>query len=311
MTHAFDFEFFVGACLQLVLRHKDLPSYQLHYLQMERELFPAPEQGNLRDDDDLRRRLGLVLARAIWRAAPNPQLAFACPTLPQPGRNDPCYCGSQKKFSDCCAPLQQNAPLQNVDLLGEVLRLLPRTQWKSLPGSRIDISRVEHAAGVWVERGELKDALALVEPWFAGDDAFVSRRELLFDLLLGLYSDLRKPRKKSQLLDRALRHGDRDLRSAALQRMSAMASDRNDFERAWALFDEAQRINPAAVSLSHLEVTLLLSQGREPEAKAAARKWIARLGRSRDPALQGLIGHLQTFARDGMQALLRLQAEQD
>lgn len=306
MNSGFDFDFFVGGCLQLMLRSGDLSEYQFRYLLMERELFPPPPEGNLRDDDDLRRRLGLTLARSVWQASPNPSFRFACPRLPSPQRNEPCYCGSGIKFKQCCEPLSRNAPLKEVNLLGEVLRLLPRTKWRTLPDSHVDIDRVAHFAGELQAQGDNTLVLALLEPWFARDDAFVARRELLFNILTNVYFDLGKPRKKAQLLERAVRHGDRTLKSAALQRLASIASDRRDFVRAWALFGEAEQIDPEAVSLSHLEVMLLLSQGRNVEAKVAARRWIAKLGRRHDPGLRGLIEKLQELERDGAAALERL-----
>lgn len=51
---------------------------------------------------------------------------------------------------------------------------------------------------------------------------------------------------------------------------------------------------------------LLLSQGRNVEAKVAARRWIAKLGRRHDPGLRGLIEKLQELERDGAAALERL-----
>ncbi len=97
---------------------------------------------------------------------------------------------------------------------------------------------------------------------------------MLFDLLLDAYTNLGKPRKKSALLDRALAHGDRSLRSASMQRRVTMLADSGDYPRAWALFAQAQRSEPDSPSLSHLEVTLLLSQGRETEARERARFWL-------------------------------------
>jgi tetratricopeptide (TPR) repeat protein len=305
MNSGFDFDFFVGGCLQLVVRSRDLSEYQLRYLHMERELFPPPSEGNLRDDDDLRRRLGLALARSVWQASPNPATRFACPRLPSPQRNEPCYCGSGVKFKHCCEPLSRNVPLKDANLLGEVLRLLPRTKWKTLPDSQVDIDRVAHFARELQAQGDNTSALALLEPWFMRDDAFIARRELLFDLLTNVYFDLGKPRKKTQLLERAVRHGDRTLKSAALQRLASIASDRGDFTKAWALFGEAEQIDPETVSLSHLQVMLLLSQGREVEAKVAARRWIAKLGRRNDPDLRGLIEHLRELERDGAAVLER------
>lgn len=302
----FDLDHFIGACVQFALRSRNLDDYQSHYLRAERHLFPPPEQGNLRDDDSLRRRLGLAMARGVWRNLPLPALDYACPKAPTPERNSPCYCGSAVKFKQCCEPLGRNLPLQDVNLLPQVLDSVPRTAWKTLPDSRVEVDRIAHAAEEWRLAGDEKSALALLEPWFVSDNSFVARRELLFDMLIDLYSDLNKPRKKKQLLDRAVRFGDRTLRAGALQRLASMAADRGDFAQAWALFDQARHIDPTAVSLSHLEVTLLLSEGREEEAKHCAALWVQRLTRLRNPDLQPLIALLRQLQREGAQMLDKL-----
>jgi tetratricopeptide (TPR) repeat protein len=303
---SFDFDYFVDCCVQLALRSNDLSEYQTRYLRVERSVFPPPPQGNLRDDDSLRRRLGLAMARAIWHGLPLPALDFACPRAVSLKRNETCYCGSGAKYKQCCEPLARNVPLRDVNLLPQVLDYVPRTAWKQLPGSSVEIDRIAHVAQQWLQEGDEKSVLALLEPWFAGEDSFVARRELLFDLLLNLYFDLNKPRKKARLLDRAMRFGDKKLRSGALQRLASIASDKGDYARAWELFGQARQIDPGAVSLSHLEVTMLISEGREEEARHCAALWIQRLSRMRDPKLQPLIDVLRQLQRGGGEALDRL-----
>lgn len=308
-TVHFDLDRFIEACVSFALDSKDLSAYQSRYLRIERDLFPPPEQGDLRDDDSLRRRLGLAMARAVWCALPLPALDFACPKAPSPERNSPCYCGSGRKFKQCCEPISRNLPLQDVDLLPQVLASVPRRTWKALPASRVDIGRIAHTVEECLRIGDDKAALALLEPWFASDDGFVARRELLFDMLVNLYSDLNKPRKKKQLLERAVRYGDATLRSGALQRLASMASDRNDFALAWDLFGQARQIDPTVVSLSHLEVTMLFNEGRDDEAKHCAALWIQRLTRRRDPQLQPLIAYLRDLQRDGLRMLENIDEE--
>lgn len=69
------------------------------------------------------------------------------------------------------------------------------------------------------------------------------------------------------------------------------------------LFGQARKIDPNAISLSHLEVTMLFSEGRDDEAKHCAGLRIQRLTRLRDPQLQPLIAYLRDLQRDGIQTL--------
>jgi len=161
----FDLDRFITACVSFALDSKDLSAYQAKYLRIEPDLFPPPEQGNLRDDDALRRRLGLAMVRAVWCALPLPALDFACPKAPSPERNSPCYCGSGRKFNQCCEPITRNVPLQDVDLLPQVLAAVPRRTWKALSGSRVDIDRIAHVADECRRIGE-RQFVAVTEPTY-------------------------------------------------------------------------------------------------------------------------------------------------
>ncbi|MCC5873507.1 MAG: SEC-C domain-containing protein [Gammaproteobacteria bacterium] len=48
-------------------------------------------------------RAGLqAMARKLWNATPLPWEGFRCRALPKPERNEPCPCGSGRKFKQCC-----------------------------------------------------------------------------------------------------------------------------------------------------------------------------------------------------------------
>jgi len=68
--------------------------------------------------DEIARRSGVTewfdsqmpywsIARSLWDNAPLPSRGFRPDPLPQSKRNDPCPCGSGKKFKRCCQPLQR------------------------------------------------------------------------------------------------------------------------------------------------------------------------------------------------------------
>jgi tetratricopeptide (TPR) repeat protein len=307
----FDFDAFVTWCAEEVAAGVDYDTYDTAFRRVADELFPSPPAGELRDDPALRRRVARCMARAIWRQAPHPAHRFGPAPLPLPERNAPCHCGSLRKYKQCCQSIERDVPIQQLNLLPFVLEALPKKRWGELVGSRVGAEMLAHAAHEWIDEGKLQHAQALLEPWFAGDAHFVARHEMLFDLLLDVYTLLDKPRKKADLLDRGLRHGDRTLRSASMQRRVSMLADAGDFAAAWKLFSEAQRHQPDSPSLSHLEVTLLLSEGREAEARERARFWLLQLERKRDPELADLIGLLREVANQGGDAMLALAARDD
>ena len=308
---SFELDGFVDWCAGTIALGADYAIYDGAFARVADALFPPPAEGNLRDDPDLRRRLARCMARAIWKQTPHPAHRYAPAPLPVPERNAPCHCGSLRKYKQCCQLIERDIPMERVNMLPHLLDALPRKRWGELPGSRIALDRVAHTAHEWGTQGRVADALALLEPWFGDDTRLDARHELLFDLLLDAYTTLAKPRKKAVLLDRALAHGDRTLRSAAMQRRVSMLADSGDYAKAWALFIEAQSSDPESPSLSHLEVTLLLSEGRSADARERARVWLLRLERRRDPALADLIRLLRDVANEGGSALLSVAADND
>ncbi len=245
----------------------------------------------------------LAIARAVWRQTLQPQLRYALPSLPVPERNAACPCGSGRKYKQCCLALEREVPTGGANFLPILLEGLPRKRWGELAGSRVALDLVIDTAMGMHEEHRDKDVCSLVEPWFVDDADFQGRRGALFDLLLDAYTELGRPRKKAKLLDRAATVGDRTIRSASLQRKSTMLSDEGGDPGAWQAFGEAQQADPQSPSASQLEVILLLSEGREQEARARATFWAHRLGAMRDPELDDLIASLREVATHGEQAL--------
>lgn len=251
------------------------------------------------------------LSREVWRQTPHPAARFALGTLPTPGRNEPCSCGSLRKYKQCCQVVEQGIPKLVSNMLPLVLEHLPRRRWPELVGSRVLLDQVSDTAHQMNAGGRAKEACALLEPWFVDDTDFHARREELFDMLLDAYTELRKPRKKAQLLDRAIAKGDQRMRSAALQRRSTMLADSGDYAAAWETFSAAQRADPQSPSLAHLEITLLLSQGDRAQARERARFWAHRLTAMRDPALAGLVDFMREVAEHGEQALTQFMFDRE
>ena len=299
----------IASISMALARGESFAEYSARALVDTDYLLPPPPFGNLREDPALRRSLALALVRALWRQMPNPANRFAPDALPNPERNAPCHCGSGHKYKKCCEPIERDVPNQPMNLLPDLLDALPKKRWGELVGSRISLELVGHTAYEWTRVGRDKEAAQLLEPWYTDDSHFEARHELMIDALLDAYTNLDKPRKKAQLLVRAQTHGDRTIRSAAMQRQVSMHADLNEFEDAWRLFAEAQRTNPDAPSLSHLEVTVLLSEGRESEARERARFWVMRLQRQGDPDLVDLITMLQDVAENGGEGMLNIAAE--
>ena len=68
---------------------------------------------------------------------------------------------------------------------------------------------------------------------------------------------------RNALVERLKKSHNRVLRSTGLQREATVCSDRGDIRDAWRAFNEARHLTPDDPSLSHLEVLLLLAEGRD------------------------------------------------
>ena len=287
-------------CVMMIARGVDYPRY-VEAVRLAHGQLPAEMR-----TDALCWPVAFCMAREVWKQTPNPESRYALGTLSTHERNVPCPCGSGRKYKQCCLPIEQAMPKPQMNLLPMVLDSLPRRRWGELVGSRIVPDMVFDAALQMNQEHREMETCALLEPWFVDDADFQTKREGMFDALLDAYTALHKPRKKAQLLDRALAVGDRGMHSAALQRKSTMLADQGDYAAAWKVFAEAQRCDPQSPSLAHLEITLLISERRHPEARERARFWAHRLAALRDPALGDLVAFLREVAAHGEQALTQL-----
>jgi tetratricopeptide (TPR) repeat protein len=292
-------------CIALIADSVDYDNY----VKRLAESFTPPSDAA--ETDALQWPVALAVGRAIWRQTPNPAHDYSLPPLPETERNAPCHCGSGRKYKQCCRKLDQDLPIKRVNFLPMLLEHLPRRRWSELAGSRIPPEMVLDATLQMNREHRQKDACALLEPWFVNDADFNAKREDLFDMLADVYSQLDLPRKKSRLLKRAVAVGDARLRSAALQRKATMASDRGNYTEAWKLFSEAQRSDPDSPSLSQLEVLLLLSEGRDEEARERARFWAHRMEARCDPELEELVGFMRQVSIEGDAGMARAMVDAD
>ncbi len=249
----------------------------------------------------------LMLGRAIWNATPLPSNHFRPRPLPVPGRNDPCFCGSGRKYKQCCGPQQlAELGLEPEFMLTLVLDHLPVKSLADLPFAYLPPEALGMIAQDWIRDGEAARAVKMLEAYFAQVSKPDARAEMCLDALLDAYSALHRPRKKQALLDTMRLSPVQALRVTAMQRQCLMAIDEHDFARAWSLFHDVQREDPDHPLLANLEIMLLLEEGRAGEASQRARFWLARLRRRQDEINPGLLEFLEQISQDPHGAFLEM-----
>lgn len=249
-----------------------------------------------------------ALGREIWAGTPLPHKKFAHEHLPTPGRNDPCHCGSARKFKQCCG--QWNSAemgMPPMNLLPQVLNALPKKRWAELPGSAVSLDAVANAAFHFLDDDCPEDAVKLLTPWFAGEGRWPNRLADMFDLLLDAYEKVNKRKKRKDMAKAATVRGEPQVAAIGWQRLAAMLSDEGDPQGAWIAFGHAQRADPDNISLGTLEITILLSQKKWEQAAQRARFWAARIAKMRGP--EELLEWFNDVARDPQHAIQEINKE--
>ncbi|MHB1290705.1 MAG: SEC-C metal-binding domain-containing protein [Sulfuricella sp.] len=300
-------EKFLSTCVTTLLRGEDPEKF----LEWMRENGPSlfPDIFGQIIDPAMRPSAAYSFGRIIWNATPLPGNLFKPRPLPKPERNAPCTCGSGMKYKHCCGQTDvPSLPLEPALMLNLVLRNLTQKQLADLPYRSISHEGLALTAQQWLEEGKANWAIKLLEPIFTDPSRLAEHDEYAFDVLMDAYLHEGKPRKRVNLIETMLQSGNRALRVTAMQRHCTMLADAGDYEGAWELFGVAMREYPGHSAFSHLEVTLLMSQGRMAEAKERAKFWVATLRRQNNPDHAELIGFLASIADRPAEAMFDVVA---
>lgn len=259
--------------------------------------------------EDEARRLLRFMAMSLYGDMPNPAHALHPPGHVKQGRNDPCACGSGKKYKQCCGTFPIAAPFGQLNLLRFVLDAYPKERLAEVAQSKAAIHAVADTAMQWLKEGKAQRTVGLLEPYFAGTGPLSVKLSPIFNELMEAWSVLGKHAKRRALVQDLLERGDRPLKSDVLQRWTTILADQGDYAAAWRAFKEASALNPNDPALSFLEVTVLVSEGRLDDARTRARWWAGFLSRLRDPDLAHPIERLLEMAEDPHLGMLHTAAE--
>lgn len=228
-------------------------------------------------------RLMRLMGHMIYGALPLPQQHFQPKKLPLPGRNEPCLCGSLRKFKHCCETFAHQLPALEPELaMPRVLDAMGKAAWKTLPAQKVSPRLVDAAAGTFRDERRVKDAVALLEPWAAVPGRYPAAWADLLDLLGDLYAELGKPRKRKALAQSMIDRGEAAVQAKGWQRLCLMHTDAAREAEARQALANAQRLAPDDPALALLEMSMLLGFGDAARANERALFHIRRLGRIND-----------------------------
>ncbi|MGQ9659164.1 MAG: SEC-C metal-binding domain-containing protein [Thermochromatium sp.] len=255
-------------------------------------------------------RLTRMIATLIWNAVPLPSNDFRPRPLPQPASDDPCLCGSGLRYGQCCGNLDALPPLSTELVWDIVIDLLSEEGIRAaLASGAIPEPLLARIADRWLDADRPGRVVALLEPLFAGSlGALDGRYEPALDLLCDAYDRLNHWRKKLALLQRVCEEGSRTLKSAAWQRLGTMHIDAGDYALAQEAYIAALRSDPDNPGTALLEITLLVSQHKNTEARERARFWYHRFKR-RGIESERLMEFLRQVMVDPQRAMIDTQAD--
>lgn len=238
------------------------------------------------------------VARQLWGQLPYPPQRWRARGLPKSDRNAPCHCSSGLKFKQCCAEFEHMPfPLEP-----ETLQMLALDyadpQW--LMGDKLkEVPAVAlgHAAMAWNDAGEQDRTLRILGPWFADLKSLNERHEVAFDAFVDALQQHGQELERRDLIDRMAQHPNKALATAARTRLVSILADQGEMDKAWQLFQETSRFNPNDPQLWHLELSLLMTQGRQEEARLRAPLLAAR---ARKVGMDDLAEVLVGMAEEGM-----------
>jgi len=308
-----DFERLLAASVGEALRTQQW-SGLLAWMQNHVQQF-APSGSQLGRDPGLRAAFSFAFARTVWNVTPLPRNKFRPEPLPEPGRNEPCPCGSGLKFKQCCQRAPALGGITSVLVWPLVLQALSgQTRQEALASRHLSREALLQFVATELDAGHALLAAELLEPHF--NAPLRAQDEVAAAMLNTLCNALEKgrggKRRKLALLDRISKLPQRSpLRSEAWQRLACIRMDDNKGELAWQAFQQAQRDDPGNELLGMLEVQLLMGDGRLAEARDRARFHAAALRRRGGSEDLELAGFYAQLSQDPVRAMADVSLRND
>jgi tetratricopeptide (TPR) repeat protein len=300
-----DLERLLPDAVAVALRGQSWPEL-LAWLQQSLPHYAAAGLG-IAGRPDVQRAFALALGRALWNALPLPRNGFVPEHMPEPGRNEPCPCGSGEKYKRCCSHAPPLGGI-NTGLLWPyvLLALSPAERSAALAGRQVPRAAIAQFAGEQLGAGRAALAVELLAPQFEPQPRHTDETAAMMLMTLCNAYDAQRGgvKRKRRLLERVLQlPGRSPLRSDACQRLACIEMDQDRPEEAWRLFRQAQQDNPKDPALGMLEVQLLLSEGKSERARERARFHLGQLRRRGDEVDEDILQFYAELASDPGRAM--------
>ncbi|HMN20329.1 MAG TPA: UPF0149 family protein [Ottowia sp.] len=262
------------------------------------------DSGALDSDAPDGARAARAMARAMWAAVPMPSNHWRPRGLPKIERNDPCHCGSGRKYKHCCAALAHvTVPFDRETLAALAIQHAPPEALTVASLRQVPAHALAQAARFWLEGGQPGQVARVLGPLFEQPQRLDGRYEPAFDALMDALLELGQQTHRFELARQIGQHRDKALATAARARQVTMLADQGEYAQAWALFKQAQRDAPDDPQLLHLELVTLLAEGRADEARLRGPMLAAKARRLGHDELAPVLEQLAEQGLHGIHAL--------
>jgi tetratricopeptide (TPR) repeat protein len=218
-----------------------------------------------------RRAAALEMARTVWSSVPLPSQGFRVRPIPRPERNDPCLCGSGRKYKRCCSQARSLVePVQEGVWLLLALDLPEERLGDFARSGTVPRAALGEIANELLERGDPWRAAALVEPLFERPERLDERDVDSLEALLSAYGELDLHEELDELVERLGRQLPRVLQAALWREMTVRQAQDGDLVEARESFRRLVEVDPDGAVRGPLEVILLLHEERDEEARERA-----------------------------------------
>ena len=269
LDHVFDI---ISPLLTDLLVHEDLSTFQQAMSSTLSSFFYEEEMFS-----DTQFQSGF--AQVLFYNMPLPKRQFQSEKWHKPGRNDPCTCGSGKKFKQCCIHLDDFPANMADELFGMALVHTKTTLWNQLANhpDLPDKYRLMMAE-MMLREGKPKKLWQLTHPLFDNLDQINEKNIELVSLGFEALIELGHDKKRyNYMLTMSLFSSNKLVQAIGFQRLALYSADHQDLDKASIYLERARRIAPENPDLPIVEMSLLPRLVSDQELRDRARFWQKRI----------------------------------
>lgn len=296
----------LAASARRLVANEDAAAFTAWLVEQGASLAPALWRELGWTADALPRALAVV-ASELLALLPTAGRNYRAGHVARPGRNEPCPCGSGRKYKQCCREFAETVPCNDYNLLGFVLDALPAHRFGELARAHPDLDAVLDTVDAWRADGQVDRACALLEAWFESDDQLAGASAPLLEALMDCHATRGDGRASWRLAERIAGSGDHPLAALAWSLCGENALGAGDEAAARQAHAEAVRHAPDDPAHAILELRLLVRAGDETRAARRAARWRQECARLDEDGLEGLDDFLAAVERGPRAAVAALE----